>query len=86
MFHASNFGGFATELKAYADLNGQVPEEGDEPGAFSWPHDDFTANFDRDGNGYEGYAAEKWEEHVAAAVEATERASAALEEWRTANV
>jgi len=84
-FHISNFGSFASDLKHYADINGYVPEEGDSPEDLNWGHDEFERDFDDYGDGYDGYAAEKWSEHVSGAVAATEKASVALAEWRAGN-
>lgn len=80
MFHKSQLGSFGDRLPA--DLNGYVPEHGDDPGDFSWPHDEFEDDYDDAGNGYDGYAHERWSEFVDDAVKATDEASEALDEWR----
>lgn len=79
-FHKSNFGTFGESLPC--DLNGYVPEEGDSPDEFSFDHDNFSADYDQHGNGYEGAADDAWAEFVSAAVTATEEAQAALDRWR----
>jgi hypothetical protein len=79
----SNFGSFGQGLRHYADLNGCVPEQGDEPWEFQWDHDRFDRDFDCQGNGYEGYAAETWAAFIGEAVRATREAKAALDEWRS---
>lgn len=81
-FHKDQMGSFGSDLPS--DRNGFVPEEGDEPSDFQWDHDEFTMDFDDDGNGYEGYAQETWDGFVAQAIAKTREASAALEEWRSA--
>lgn len=72
MFHLTNLGKFAGELKQYADLNGYVPEAGDDHSAMEW---DAATKWEADA----------WREHVAAAVLATEQAEQDVAEWRTAN-
>lgn len=84
MFHKSNFGSFGESLPC--DLNGFVPQEGDDVEQFSFDHDEFTQDFDRHGNGYEGAADDAWEEFVARAVAATAEAEAALKAWREGRV
>lgn len=83
MFHKSNFGSFGVNLPC--DLDGQVPEEGDKAEAFRFEDSNFTEDFDDNGDGYDGYADEAWQEFVASAVSATERAEANLKEGRTEN-
>ncbi len=85
MFHYTNFGSFGNDLKRLADMDGYVPEEGDNPEDFNFPHDHFLRDFDDNEDGYEGYAMEKWEAHTHKAIEATREASAALEAWRESN-
>ena len=67
-FHYTNYGSFAGELKKYADLRGYVPEYGDSADDFDWPH--------------EGFTADQWDDFVAEAVDATEKAEKALRRWR----
>lgn len=85
-YHYTQFGLYGEGLRRYADLHGMVPQEGDKPDEFSWPHTEFECDFDDAGDGYEGYAAEQWEEHLAGAIAATEEANAELQKWREANV
>lgn len=74
MFHSSNFGSFAMMLSVYTDIDGYVPESGDSPEDGNWPEpNDFMED---------GEPTEEWEEFLAAAIEATEEAEAALDEWR----
>jgi len=84
MFHFSNLGNFGTEVKTFADRNGYVPETGDKPEDFNFGSDDFIADFE-DGDGWDGYAASRWEEFVASARAATTAARLALEAWRKIN-
>jgi len=85
MYHASNLGDYAPI--EFADLYGYIPEEGDKPEDFCYEYQDvFVADFDAAGNGYEGFAAEQWAEHVAAAVAATKEAERLLAKWREENV
>ncbi len=79
-FYKSNLGHFGEQLPC--DLNGRVPETGDEPTDFTWDHDEFTTDFDEAGNGYEGFADEQWSTFVAETAELTRRAEEALDEWR----
>jgi len=81
MFHKSNLGRFGNGLPA--DLDGYVPEAGDDPADFSWDHDEFEDDYDEAGNGYDGYAHERWSDFVAEAAELTRRAEEALDEWRS---
>lgn len=67
-YHYSNFGQFSDYVVQYADLNGYVPEAGDDPENFTWPH--------------EGYEGDEWEDFVQQAIAATEEAEEALKEWR----
>lgn len=80
MFHRTCFGALGNALPS--DLDGFVPEPGDDPMKFNFDHDDFVVDFDDNGDGYEGCAAEAWEEFVSRAVEATSAAEAATVEWR----
>ncbi len=80
MFHKSHLGLFGDSIPC--DLDGQVPEEGDLPTTFRFDHDDFVADFDDNGDGYEGYAQEVWQAFVDSAIEQTEKAKEALSEWR----
>jgi hypothetical protein len=79
-FHKSNLGRFGEGLPC--DLDGYVPEETDDPCAFSWDHDEFEEDYDEDGNGYDGYAEDQWQRYVEKAVTATREAEDALEKWR----
>ena len=72
-FHFSNFGAFANELQAFADLDGHVPEAGDEWFSFRWPA---GTCWNKD----------TWQEHVCGAVRATVRAQRALDAWREGRV
>jgi hypothetical protein len=67
MFHYSNFGSFSGELARFADLRGYVPQEGNRHESMEW---DALTKWDD----------ESWAEFVAAAVDATERATAQIEE------
>lgn len=82
MFHKSNFGMFGEKLPT--DRNGLVPEAGDKPTDFVFDDEDFTQDFDGNGDGYEGYAADQWASFVEDAVLATEAASTALNDWTAA--
>ena len=84
-FHYTRLGKFGGHLRHYADLNGMVPQEGDQPEDFSWPHDEFAADFSG-GEGYEGYAAEQWAEHLSGCIAETAEAERELDEWRARNV
>jgi len=79
--HISNFGSFGSRLTPFQDLNGYVPEQGDSPEDFSWGHDEFTKDFDDNGDGYEGYAQETWAEFVDKAEEALAEASEETQGW-----
>lgn len=68
-FHFSNFGQFSNEIKEYADLDGHVPEAGDDWFSFRW---DAAIRWTKDA----------WQEHVEGAVRATVRAERALDAWR----
>ena len=83
MFHKSEFGHFGDNLPC--DLNGFVPEPGDSPDGFVWDHDDFTEDFDKDGNGYAGYAKETWEDFVRFADSKTHHATVRISGWRETN-
>ena len=80
MFHKSVFGLFGSTLPT--DLNGFVPEPGDKPEEFNFGHDEFVTDFDADGNGYEGAAADAWAAFVSEAEAETRAARATLNEWR----
>ena len=82
MFHKSNFGRFGQNLPC--DMDGFVPQVGDEPDQFRFDGDEFTADFDAQGNGYEGAASEAWDEFVTLAIDATSEAQTALSEWQAA--
>lgn len=69
MYHISNFGKFAEPLKQFADLNGQVPEQGDAKEGFHYPSDyDWTAN--------------EWADWCRSADAAAESAQQDLNDWR----
>jgi hypothetical protein len=80
-FHKSNLGRFGEGLPC--DLDGYVPEAEDDPTTFSWDHSEFEEDYDEYGNGYEGYAHERWSEFVTEAIDLTRRAEEALDEWRS---
>jgi hypothetical protein len=84
MFHHSKLGRFGDNLREWADLDGYVAEEGDNPEDFSWPHEDFTKDFDEYGNGYDGCADEMWSNHVAECVEVTRVNASLIRTWRIA--
>jgi len=73
MFHVTNLGDFGGDVKPFADLRGYVPEPGDHWAAFDW---DAAIEWD----------AEAWDEHVEAAVLATEEAERLVSGWRLANL
>ena len=76
MFHKSNLGSFGENLSC--DMNGYVPEEGDEPGEFAI---DFAGNGDQEiWWKSDGFA--EWRDD---AIEQTKEALAALAEWRKSN-
>jgi len=68
--HTSNFGACGTDLDPFADRNGFVPEADDELGDL-----DYGADFDDE-------CAPEWGAFRDEAVEATDKASAALADWR----
>ena len=72
-FRFSNFGQFANELQAYADLDGFVPEAGDDWAELRW---DAAIDWNDD----------TWQEHVCGAVRATVRAEKSLAAWREGRV
>jgi len=88
MFHVSNFGSFGHHLRRFADLEGYVPEDGDDLSMFDFPRGWFDADWlqaggdDPDGDEAELLIDEAWREHVAAAVEATAEAERALAKWQ----
>lgn len=83
MFHKSGFGQFGINLPR--DLNGYVPQEGDKAESFNFGHDDYTADFDANGDGYVGCAAESWENMIEMATKQTAKAEANLQAWREEN-
>jgi hypothetical protein len=72
-FHFSNLGMFSGELQAFADLDGYIPEAGDEWFDFQWPA---GTCWDKD----------TWQEYVCGAVRATVRAEKSLAAWREGRV
>ena len=72
-FHVTMLGGFAGELQPYTDLDGYVPEAGDEWFSFRWPA---GTCWDKD----------TWQEYVCGAVRATVRAEESLAAWREGRV
>ena len=84
-YHKSNLGSFGEGLPC--DMNGYVPEEGDDAFAGAWDHGtekthDDAGNLTEYG---EWWQDERFPEIVAEAAEATEKANAGVEEWRTSN-
>jgi hypothetical protein len=76
MFHKSQLGSFGENIPS--DLNGMVPERGDDWRDFNWDSsvkEDLAVGDD--------YSEELWEEMVAEAEAATEEASKGLDEWRS---
>lgn len=71
-YHVSNLGAYGTEAAQYADLNGYVPEAGDD-----WRDLQWDAAIE--------WSDEAWAEHVAGAVAATERAERDLAQWQTSD-
>jgi hypothetical protein len=69
-FHYTNLGLFGEELKKYTDIDGFIPEAGDEWENFYW---DAMIEWDDD----------SWEDFVAEAVEATLLANNSLDDWRS---
>ena len=77
MYHIDNLGDFGRRLLKYSDLDGYIPEAGDEHDAGNWPADPpFIPNAPHDPDG--------WDEFRAAAVEETLHAMHDLREWRAA--
>lgn len=81
--HKSVYGQFAWHLEPFADLDGYVPEPGDDPTDFAWP------------DGWSALAAawnpelslvDAWDSYVRAADSARVEAASALSQWRTDNV
>ena len=70
MYHINNLGSFAGHVSRFADIDGFVPQEGDE-------HEDMR--WDSAGPGWDD---DQWADHVDEAVEATEEAEIAIGEWR----
>jgi hypothetical protein len=71
--HYTSFGSFGPDMQYYADLNGFVPQRGDDPSDFSWDHHDFSSDYDDHGNGYDGCAEEMWQEFLSVAEDAMDR-------------
>lgn len=71
-FHKSNLGRFSAEVEQYADLDGYVPEAGDHWCQMST-------------DGATAWDDDLWQEHVEAAVRATQRAEQQIAEWRQMN-
>lgn len=67
-FHKNNFGKFSDYVSPYADMNGFVPEIGDDPSLFDYD----MAEVDDD----------SWDNWVANAVLATGEAEQAIADWR----
>ena len=72
MYHESNLGSFDNHVSAFSDLNGHVPEAGDDHADMVW--DAATE-----------WTPEAWAEHVAGAVKATDVANEAVGEWQREN-
>jgi len=70
MFHVSTYGRFAGRLTAYADVDGYVPEPGDNPDEFYWPAGGWA------------FTEEEWEQWVEGAKKERERCDEALAAWR----
>ena len=80
MFHFTNLGQFGMSLQRnYADLEGYIPEKGDQLKDFCYP----TGWFDET---RPDLVQEEWDEFVDKAVEATEVALDNIERWRNENV
>ncbi len=69
MYHKTNLGRFASYVDQYADINGYVPQAGDHHSKMNY---DAMTEWDAD----------SWQEHVEAAVRATEKANQAAAEWQ----
>ena len=88
MFHHTNFGQFGETLKRFADLDGYVPQDGDDLERFRYPSGWFDSEWlraggdDPESDEAAELISEAWEDHVAEAVQATERAAQALSEWQ----
>ena len=67
MIHISNYGFFGEKLKPYADMNGYVPEAGDNPENGAW---------------CEKFTAGEWKKFLVESLSVRADASAALDEWR----
>lgn len=78
MFHHTNMGTYGESLKRFADMDGYVPEDGDELAQFNFASGWFG---DEDDEANE----EAWEQHVTEAVSATAEAEKALTEWQAGN-
>jgi hypothetical protein len=66
MYHKSNLGQFASVVERYADVDGYVPDAGDD-----WRAMRYDGEFTDEG----------WAEHVAASVMATADANAGVAQW-----
>ena len=75
MYHKSNLGSFANEVEYYADINGYVPETESDLDALNYDDPGHCLRDDRD------YRLAFLEDAQAA----TERAEAAIAEWRRRN-
>jgi len=80
--HISNFGNAGAKLEHLADRDGFLPQAGDKPEDFDWLHDEFTCDFDSNGDGWVGFAAEEWAAHVAKCEAEIADATSALAAWR----
>lgn len=78
MFHYSNLGQFGTHLKQYADLDGYVPEAGDDLTDFRYPEGWF------DGSN-ESANPDDWIDFVFNATAATTEALESINRWRETN-
>jgi hypothetical protein len=76
-FHYSNFGMFSNQLKAYADLDGYVPEYGDKLTDFHYPHGHFD---DPEATAEE--IEDEWREFIERAAEATKAAEKEAKNWQ----
>ena len=81
-FHISNFGSCGEVLRKYADIDGYIPEDGDDPSILNYGHNEFTEDFDGDYEGYEGCAADTWSTFLDEAVTATHKAVDTITAWR----
>lgn len=76
-FYIYNLGPVSGQLQEYADMNGMVPEKGDKWQDFRWPHSNAKAFREQ------GKDERVWQEFVAQAIAATNKALQQLEqlEW-----